>query len=84
MNATEDIDTRNLWWNELRLQLNEKVLLLGGNYIWGYKESTCIRNDVVILSAYGTVLLVEPNNSPKSSCEKVIRFIIIVSLKTPK
>jgi hypothetical protein len=62
----EDMETRDSWYNELRMEIRGHAKSLGCNVILGYNESTTISEDVTVLSASGTAAVV---NLAKYSAE---------------
>nr|XP_018904193.1 PREDICTED: C2 domain-containing protein 5 [Bemisia tabaci] len=50
----EEPETRDTWWNELRLEVRSHARALACNVILGYSENTAYNDDVCILSAIGT------------------------------
>lgn len=54
----DEIETRDGWFNELRMEIRGHAKSLGCNVILGYSESTTISDDVTILSATGTAAII--------------------------
>ncbi|XP_053697644.1 C2 domain-containing protein 5 isoform X2 [Sabethes cyaneus] len=73
----DDPETRDMWWNELRMEIRSHARAIGCNMVLGYMESTTISEDVCVLSAVGTAAIinlqcgevnVESNNLIKPQC----------------
>lgn len=58
--ATEkdDMETRDSWFNELRMEIRSHAKSVGCNVILGYSEATSVTDDVTILSATGTAAVI--------------------------
>lgn len=54
----DEIETRDSWFNELRMEIRGHAKSLGCNVILGYSESTTISDDVTVLSATGTAAVI--------------------------
>lgn len=54
----DEIETRDAWFNELRMEVRGHAKSLGCNVILGYSEATSISEDVTVLSATGTAALI--------------------------
>lgn len=54
----DDMETRDSWYNELRMEIRGHAKSLGCNVILGYNESTTISEDVTVLSAAGTAAVI--------------------------
>jgi hypothetical protein len=54
----EDLETRDSWFNELRMEVRGHAKSLGCNVILGYTESVSISDDVTVLSASGTAAVI--------------------------
>ena len=54
----DDMETRDSWYNELRMEIRGHARSLGCNVILGYNESTTISEDVTVLSAAGTAAVI--------------------------
>jgi hypothetical protein len=54
----DDMETRDSWFNELRMEIRGHAKSLGCNVILGYSESTTISEDVTVLSAAGTAAVI--------------------------
>lgn len=54
----DDVETRDSWFNELRMEIRGHAKSLGCNVILGYSESTTISDDVTVLSAAGTAAVI--------------------------
>lgn len=54
----EDVETRDAWFNELRMEIRGHAKSLGCNVILGYTESTTVSDDVTVLSASGTAAVI--------------------------
>ncbi|XP_055541044.1 C2 domain-containing protein 5 isoform X2 [Wyeomyia smithii] len=54
----DDPETRDMWWNELRMEIRSHARAIGCNMVLGYMESTTISEDVCVLSAVGTAAII--------------------------
>jgi hypothetical protein len=54
-NTTE----RDVWWEELRKEIEKNALSLDCTHILGYRESVEIFEDIMILSASGTAVKIK-------------------------
>lgn len=54
----DDMETRDGWFNELRMEIRGHAKSVGCNVILGYSESTTISDDVTVLSATGTAAVI--------------------------
>lgn len=54
----DEMETRDSWFNELRMEIRGHAKSLGCNVILGYSESTTISDDVTVLSATGTAAVI--------------------------
>lgn len=54
----EELETRDSWFNELRMEIRGHAKSLGCNVILGYAESVAISDDVTVLSATGTAAVI--------------------------
>lgn len=59
LNNPDDSDTRDCWWNELRIELRSHAKAMGCNAIVGYSEYTSICDDLIVLSVYGTAAVIK-------------------------
>ena len=57
INCPEDPETRDAWWMELRKEIRSHCRSLTCNAVLGYSEATYICDNVVILSASGTAVV---------------------------
>lgn len=60
INNPDEPETRDAWWTELRKEIRSHTRSLGCNVVLGYNETTNICDEVVILSASGTAVLLSP------------------------
>ncbi|XP_037506507.1 C2 domain-containing protein 5 [Rhipicephalus sanguineus] len=60
INNPDEPETRDAWWMELRKEIRSHTRSLGCNVVLGYNETTNICDEVVILSASGTAVLLNP------------------------
>ncbi|KAL1427628.1 hypothetical protein MTO96_017324 [Rhipicephalus appendiculatus] len=60
INNPDEPETRDAWWTELRKEIRSHTRSLGCNVVLGYNETTNICDEVVILSASGTAVLLNP------------------------
>lgn len=58
--ATEkdDMETRDAWFNELRMEIRSHAKSVGCNVILGYSEAASVTDDVTVLSATGTAAVI--------------------------
>ena len=64
------VATRDVWWKEVRSEVKSTVESMGYHAVVGYSETTSIANPVVVLSAIGTVALLNKSmlsESPSQS-----------------
>uniref|UniRef100_A0A1Q3G2Q2 Putative ca2+-dependent phospholipid-binding protein n=1 Tax=Culex tarsalis TaxID=7177 RepID=A0A1Q3G2Q2_CULTA len=54
----DDPETRDSWWNELRMEIRSHARAIGCNMVLGYSETTTISEDVCVLSAIGTAAVI--------------------------
>lgn len=54
----EELETRDAWFNELRMEIRGHAKSLGCNVILGYSESVTISDEVTVLSATGTAAVI--------------------------
>jgi hypothetical protein len=66
----DDMEARDSWFNELRMEIRGHAKSLNCNVVLGYTETVCINDDVIILSATGTAAVINlhytsdfPNNN---------------------
>ncbi|XP_053107492.1 C2 domain-containing protein 5 isoform X13 [Hemicordylus capensis] len=57
---TDDPETRDAWWAEIRQEIKSHAKALGCHAVVGYSESTSICEEVCILSASGTAAVLNP------------------------
>lgn len=57
----EDMETRDSWYNELRMEIRGHAKSLGCNVVLGYTETANINDDVTVLSACGTAAVINLN-----------------------
>lgn len=58
---SEDMETRDSWYNELRMEIRQHAKSVGCNVVLGYSENASINDDVTILSSCGTAALINLN-----------------------
>lgn len=66
----DDPETRDSWWNELRMEIRSHARAIGCNMVLGYSETTTISEDVCVLSAIGTAAVInlqQTDTIPSSS-----------------
>ncbi|XP_065094151.1 C2 domain-containing protein 5 [Ochlerotatus camptorhynchus] len=68
----DDPETRDMWWNELRMEIRSHARAIGCNMVLGYTETTTISEDVCVLSAIGTATVI--NLQQGDSNDSVIRL----------
>lgn len=54
----DDLETRDSWFNELRMEIRGHAKSIGCNVILGYSEYAEISDDVTVLSATGTAAVI--------------------------
>jgi uncharacterized protein YbjQ (UPF0145 family) len=54
---------RGAWWEELREEVRAHARTLGCNTIVGYTETTAIHDDIYVLSAMGTAVMMDKNTA---------------------
>jgi len=57
--SLNDMDLRDKWWIELRNEIRTQMKSLGCNAVLGYTEHKSICEDVCVLSAMGTAVVVD-------------------------
>ncbi|XP_065349895.1 C2 domain-containing protein 5 isoform X1 [Cloeon dipterum] len=69
---TEEPESRDLWWHELRMEVRSHARALACNVVLGYREESTINDDVCILSASGTAAVVnmQHRDGHRISCRK--------------
>ncbi|KAF4532893.1 hypothetical protein B566_EDAN001497 [Ephemera danica] len=72
--STEDHESRDAWWNELRMEVRSHARALACNVVLGYREHSSICEDVCVLSASGTAALISVNHNliPQPNANKDI------------
>ncbi|CAN8002351.1 unnamed protein product, partial [Ixodes pacificus] len=60
INNPDEPETRDAWWTELRKEIRSHTRSLSCNVVLGYIETTNICDEVAILSASGTAVLLNP------------------------
>nr|XP_032828022.1 C2 domain-containing protein 5 isoform X4 [Petromyzon marinus] len=58
--ASEEPETRDAWWAEIRQEIKSHAKALGCHAVVGYSECTSICEEVCILSACGTAAVLSP------------------------
>jgi hypothetical protein len=61
MANAEDMETRDAWYNELRMEIRGHAKSLACNVVLGYTETASINDDVTVLSACGTAAVINLN-----------------------
>lgn len=61
--STEDHESRDAWWNELRMEVRSHARALACNVVLGYREQSSICEDVCVLSASGTAALISVHHN---------------------
>ncbi|XP_057366320.1 C2 domain-containing protein 5-like isoform X1 [Daphnia carinata] len=59
INNSEEPETRDNWWTEIRMEVRSHARALGCSVILGYEEHTSISEEVCVLSASGTAAVVK-------------------------
>ncbi|KAJ2336232.1 hypothetical protein GGI00_000946 [Coemansia sp. RSA 2681] len=57
--------TRELWFDDLRAEIKHHALAIGCSYIVGYTEHVTIRDEIILLVAYGTAAMLEFGPNPE-------------------
>lgn len=65
----DDPETRDMWWNELRMEIRSHARAIGCNMVLGYTETTTISEDVCVLSAIGTATVINSQNGETSAID---------------
>ena len=63
INNSEEPETRDNWWTEIRMEVRSHARSLGCTVILGYEEHTSICEEVCVLSAAGTAAIVKLQSS---------------------
>lgn len=66
----DDMETRDSWFNELRMEIRGHAKSLGCNVILGYNETVTINDEVTVLSATGTAAVINLHYSDISNHEE--------------
>ncbi|XP_077196306.1 C2 domain-containing protein 5 isoform X7 [Paroedura picta] len=66
---SDDPETRDAWWAEIRQEIKSHAKALGCHAVVGYSESTSICEEVCILSASGTAAVLNPRFLQDGSME---------------
>ena len=70
INNSEEPETRDNWWTEIRMEVRSHARSLGCTVILGYEEHTSICDEVCVLSAAGTAAIVKLQSSEPSEAAK--------------
>lgn len=78
----EESETRDIWWTEIRKEINSHAKAVNCNTIIGYRETSKVLGDVCVLSAYGTAAVMKIDsdlrpNSPGSQSQTVSQTLKI-------
>lgn len=65
----DDMETRDSWFNELRMEIRGHAKSLGCNVVLGYNETVCVNDDITILSATGTAAIINLHYSDSNNHE---------------
>ncbi|KAJ2881131.1 hypothetical protein IWW38_005838, partial [Coemansia aciculifera] len=57
--------TRELWFDDLRAEIKHHALAIGCSYIVGYTEHVTIRDEIILLVAYGTAAVLDFGPDPE-------------------
>ncbi|KAJ2493638.1 hypothetical protein IWW37_000504 [Coemansia sp. RSA 2050] len=57
--------TREMWFDDLRAEIKHHALAIGCSYIVGYTEQVTIRDEIILLVAYGTAAMLDFGPSPE-------------------
>ncbi|KAJ2026402.1 hypothetical protein GGI06_000179 [Coemansia sp. S85] len=57
--------TREMWFDDLRAEIKHHALAIGCSYIVGYTEQVTIRDEIILLVAYGTAAMLNFGPSPE-------------------
>uniref|UniRef100_A0A1E1XGT1 Putative ca2+-dependent phospholipid-binding protein n=1 Tax=Amblyomma aureolatum TaxID=187763 RepID=A0A1E1XGT1_9ACAR len=77
INNPDEPETRDAWWTELRKEIRSHTRSLGCNVVLGYNETTNICDEVVILSASGTAVLLNPLVDREISTASTARHAVV-------
>ena len=64
---TDEPETRDAWWTELRTEVRSHTRAMGCHAVVGYSEHTTICDEIIVLSAYGTAAIVNLSMSPQQA-----------------
>jgi len=64
---SEDMETRDSWFNELRMEIRGHAKSLGCNVVLGYNETVSVNDDITILSATGTAAIINLHYSDNNN-----------------
>ncbi|XP_077518520.1 C2 domain-containing protein 5 isoform X3 [Amblyomma americanum] len=78
INNPDEPETRDAWWTELRKEIRSHTRSLGCNVVLGYNETTNICDEVVILSASGTAVLLNPLVDREINTASAARHAVVV------
>lgn len=54
----EEVETRDNWWTQLRMEIRSHTRALACNVVLGYEEFTTISDEVIVLNATGTAAVI--------------------------
>ncbi|CAN7938401.1 unnamed protein product [Ixodes hexagonus] len=77
INNPDEPETRDAWWTELRKEIRSHTRSLSCNVVLGYIETTNICDEVVILSASGTAVLLNPVVDREMTSASVARHTVV-------
>ncbi|KAL3224416.1 hypothetical protein MRX96_026539 [Rhipicephalus microplus] len=80
INNPDEPETRDAWWTELRKEIRSHTRSLGCNVVLGYNETTNICDEVVILSASGTAVLLNPVADREMGTAPTARHTVVPAL----
>lgn len=63
----EESETRDIWWTEIRKEINSHAKALNCNCIIGYRETSKVIDDICVLSAFGTAAIMRTDSEHRPS-----------------
>lgn len=55
---SDEPETRDVWWAEIRTEIRSHMKAMSCHAVVGYSEQTTIRDELIILSAIGTAVII--------------------------
>ncbi|KAG5865037.1 C2 domain-containing protein 5, partial [Gonioctena quinquepunctata] len=80
----EEPESRDTWWSELRMEIRSHARSLNCNAVLGYTESASICDDVCILSACGTAVIIDfhKNEEPEDRAASYKQNLVAKDIMT--